>query len=197
MGQTAVPEIRLATYSGPTPAGNASDTAAPKRHRSVGDRVLTAAIAVVVAAAVAIFAVGLLGLLRIDTIQSGSMAPKLPIGTAVAVSPEPVSALRVGQIIAFVPPHPFEQVTVVHQVHRIRHLDGVTVVNTKGVANPVADPWNVVVRGRVWHVVAAVPYVGYVASALRVGGAQIVIVALLVSAAGMALTELLSRLRRR
>ena len=158
---------------------------------------LTLAIAAVAAVlALTILGASFAGVLRIDTINSGSMAPAIPRGSDVAVSPEPVSALRVGQVIAFVPPAPYPQVTVVHEVVGIKRALGVAVVTTRGVANNVDDPWRAVVRGTVWHVVGSIGGLGYLTNFMRIGLIQIVVMVLVIGTLFAGIGRFATRLHR-
>jgi signal peptidase I len=141
-----------------------------------------AVVVLVVAGIFALVAATFAGLARVDVIQSGSMRPVLPVGSDVLVVPEPQSAVRTGQVIAFTPPKPYPQVTVVHEVVSVERALGYTVVRTKGVANKVDDPWTLVLRGKVWHVVDHVPVLGYATAFLRIGAVQAVILVLLAGA---------------
>jgi len=128
------------------------------------------------------------GWFRIDDEMSNSMSPAIRAGDAVIVSPEPTSAVRVGQTIAFRPPHPYPQVTVIHRVVEVRRVDGVTVIRTRGIANHTDDPWLAVLpKGDTWHVVAVIPWVGRIASFARNGIVQIlVLLAIVIALSSMA-----------
>jgi signal peptidase len=108
-----------------------------------------------------------LGLYRPVTVLSGSMRPTFSPGDMVVVVPEPVSSVRVGQVISYQVP------TGVHQVetHRIvKILDGGAhpVIQTQGDANNWPDPWTAKLEGdTAWRMVAVVPHLGYVVNWLR------------------------------
>jgi hypothetical protein len=52
---------------------------------------------------------------------------------------------------------------VVHRVISIRKIGGATyLAHTKGLANPVRDPWVDYLTGTVYHVVGGLPYLGFV-----------------------------------
>ncbi len=74
----------------------------------------------------------LAGQLQVMPVLTGSMAPGLPVGTLVAVTP--VSSVAVGEVIMFSPPGAARPV-----LHRVVSLDGG--VRTKGDANTAVDPW--------------------------------------------------------
>jgi signal peptidase len=108
-----------------------------------------------------------LGLYRPVTVLSGSMRPTFSPGDMVVVVPEPVSSVRVGQVISYQVP------TGIHQVetHRIvKILDGGAhpVIQTQGDANNWPDPWTAKLEGdTAWRMVAVVPHLGYVVNWLR------------------------------
>jgi signal peptidase I len=78
------------------------------------------------------------GVWRFATIDTGSMRPILEPGDVAIMRPEPLSQLRVGQIVAFHPPGE-PTVTVIHRVVTIdRHGRG-AVIQTKGDANDAID----------------------------------------------------------
>ena len=118
--------------------------------------------------ALALLGLGLLaGLLfmRLDSLQlqpvlSGSMRPGIQPGDLAVVQPVRVSKLRVGDVIAYLPPGRTTPV-----MHRIVSINAHGMV-TKGDANPVADPWG---RARarqasVDRLVAVLPEAGWLAT---------------------------------
>lgn len=103
---------------------------------------------------------------RIETVLSGSMRPTIQPGTIEILCPEPTASLRVGQVVAFHPPH--DGFTVTHRVVAITHHHG-TWMTTKGDANQTTDPWGRVrIKGTsVWVVRATFPGAGYVNELIR------------------------------
>jgi len=97
---------------------------------------------------------------RTETVLSGSMRPGIQPGDVEILRQVPSSELRVGQILAFHPPH--DSFTVSHRVTALHQHHG-TWVTTKGDANNVADPWGDVriASHEVWIVSAVVPHAGY------------------------------------
>ncbi len=155
---------------------------------------------VIIAAAIlalSIFGASMAGVLRIDTINSGSMAPVIPRGSDVFVSPEPVSALKVGQVIAFTPPRPYPQITVVHEVVGVKRALGMALVTTRGIANTTNDPWKAVVRGRVWHVVGSIQGLGYITNFMRIGIVQLIVALLVIGALFTGVGRLVTLVRQR
>ncbi len=188
----SAPAVTLACDA---PVGpGASATRRPGPLRRAGRWGAVALLAVLLAALGALLGASVAGAARVDVIQSGSMRPVLPVGSDVLVVPEPQSALRPGQVIAFTPPKPYPQVTVVHEVVSVKRALGYTVVRTKGVANKVEDPWVLVLRGKVWHVVGHVPVLGYATAFLRIGAVQVVALVLVAAALFVALAAALRRL---
>jgi signal peptidase I len=125
------------------------------------------ALSAVAALVVAIGAQVATGHWKMQSIESNSMRPLFARGTVVILASEPASSLRVGQVVAYVPPHPYPQVIVVHQVRSVvRGGGGVVRFTTKGQANPVADPWTAVVSGEVWVMRYHVPWIGMLSFAV-------------------------------
>jgi len=150
--------------------------------------------ALLIGLAVLVVAGSATGWFRIDTEMSGSMSPAIPTGSALVVTEEPTTQVHVGQTIAFTPPHPYPQVTVVHRVIAVRHLKGVVVVRTRGVANSAADPWWAVLPKRsTWHVVLVLPVIGTLVSAARNTIAQLIILALVAGALASTIRSLVAR----
>jgi signal peptidase len=102
--------------------------------------------------AMAILVIGpMFGIYRTVTVLSGSMQPTFSPGDMIVVSPEPMSALRVGDVITFSTPaagHPVE-------THRVVSVSGPLsepIVQTKGDANNTVDPWHAELHGgSVWR----------------------------------------------
>jgi signal peptidase I len=124
-----------------------------------------AATALVVVAAAAL-AVPLLGLLtgswRLQPVLSGSMAPRIQTGSLVLATPEPASAVRVGDVVIFRAPLAGHRLTA-HRVISVVAHGRRPVIRTKGDANTAADPWQARIDGaRIWIVRGDVPLLGYV-----------------------------------
>lgn len=85
------------------------------------------------------------GRMRLEPVLTGSMAPRYPAGTLVAVTAVDPGRLRVGDVVMFVPPSPYRTPTGGPVMHRIvsveRGPDGHLVLRTKGDANAALDPW--------------------------------------------------------
>ena len=119
---------------------------------------LLALAAVVVLAAVAVGP--RLGLYRMETVLSGSMQPTFSPGDVIIVTPEPVTAVRPGQVISYQIPigdHHVESHRVVRVVERGAH----PVIITKGDNNAEADPWRAqLTSGTAWRERLVIPGVG-------------------------------------
>lgn len=139
-------------------AGDGADKApASRAFNSTLEAVLFLLATVVVFAAIGPVA----GWWHYEIIQSGSMSPTLRIGGVAVVSPEPVSAVRVGQIIAFHPPGMGDYVRI-HRVVSVVDRGGQVWVSTKGDANNTPDPGPVRLVGKTaYSEHYFVPYVGY------------------------------------
>lgn len=104
-------------------------------------RVLASLLALAALAVLVAVAVGpRLGLYRMETVLSGSMQPTFRPGDVIIVTPEPVTAVRPGQVISYQIPigdHHVESHRVVRVLERGTH----PVIITKGDNNAEADPW--------------------------------------------------------
>jgi signal peptidase len=108
-----------------------------------------------------------LGLYRPVTVLSGSMRPTFSPGDMVFLAPEPMSAVRVGQVISYRVPVGIHQVET-HRIVKILKGGANPVVQTKGDANNYPDPWTARLEGATaWHEVGVAPKLGYLVSALR------------------------------
>ena len=100
--------------------------------------------------------------LRFQTVLSGSMRPTLSPGDVAVTQGVPMSSVRVGDVIVFIPPT--ESQAVIHRITSLR--DGV--ITTKGDANSVGDPWHVTLVGSTaFRLVAVVPFLGWLAELQR------------------------------
>jgi signal peptidase I len=126
-----------------------------------------------------------LGAWRFTVIDTGSMRPTLNPGDVAVLTPEPTTALKRGQIVAFHPPGE-PGLTVVHRVFSIRRVSNGLIIQTKGDANNATDQWQArITSNTVWRETLKAPKVGYLAVWSRQRpvrlGLFIVIVALVVS----------------
>ena len=104
---------------------------------------------------------------QLTPVLTGSMVPILPVGSLAISQKEPLSDLRVGQIALLHPPGA-PQVTYVHKVVWLSRVSGATEIRTRGVANPIDDPWTVrVASPQVYVVRYDMPGVGYASLWLR------------------------------
>ena len=150
---------RRATRSGRAPATRLARRAA----KLVASLLLVAAVV-----GFLVLAVGphLLGY-RPTTMLSGSMSPTIRPGDVIIDVAEPVSAVRVGQILTIQTPTPTHFVDS-HRVVEVVHAGGQTFIRTKGDANSQPDPWLAQLHGdTVWRVRGVVPQLGQAIIALR------------------------------
>ena len=108
-----------------------------------------------------------LGRLSLQPALSGSMRPVFQPGDLVVTQPEPVSSLRQGQVIEFIPPGKAQP--YMHRVIRLTRTGGTTYIVTKGDANRVADPWGrISLRTRtVYRMTAVIPKLGWLVTIPR------------------------------
>src|SRR5699024_9486081 len=96
------------------------------------------------------------------TVLSGSMAPRLPVGSVLVDKPVKAGSLETGDIITYVS----ENSLVTHRIVRIRHTEDGPAFITQGDANDTPDREPVQpaqIRGELWY---HVPYIGTVRDAL-------------------------------
>ena len=138
-----------------TEASAGTDRAVPnpaiRAAKLITSAVLYALILVAFAAFLFVGVGPLSGRYRVITVLSGSMRPTMPPGSLVVSAPEPVTSLRVGQVITFQAPTEQHQV-VTHRVIQIIRQGDVTKIRTKGDANASPDVWLAKVEGTtVWR----------------------------------------------
>lgn len=113
--------------------------------------------ALVVLAVIALPAVGLRGF----TVLSGSMSPTIAVGDMVVVRPVAPATVTAGAVVTFTDPErPGRLVT--HRLERATRVGGRYDMVTRGDANTMSERWSVPADGRVGHVVATVPRIGWV-----------------------------------
>ena len=101
---------------------------------------------------------------RVDTVLSGSMEPKLGIGSVVVTRPIPSQDIKTGDVITF--RSPLNGQLVSHRVIAI--IDGNPVIfRTKGDANQTADPFTVPASNLVGKISFHIPYLGYFAQFIK------------------------------
>ncbi len=118
-----------------------------------------------VIAGVAVLAMGIamrVADMHLQTVLSNSMRPTFSAGDVVVTRAIPVASVQVGDVIDFQPPN--ESTPVIHRVTSVR--DGV--ITTRGDANPVDDPWQVVLAGaNAYRLVAVIPAIGWLTQVQR------------------------------
>jgi signal peptidase len=129
----------------------------------------------------------------LHVVESGSMEPAYPVGSALVVSPVEPSAVRVGMTITFQDPTAPARL-VSHRVVEVIERPNGYFFRTRGDANLAADPFPVsgsALRGRVvWHV----PKLGSVLLELRWPRGFIALVG--VPGLALLLTEIVRHRRR-
>lgn len=99
------------------------------------------------------------------TVLTGSMRPDLPPGTLVVVRPAKAADIGVGSVVTYQLASGRKSVAT-HRVVSVASFRGEPVYRTQGDANDAPDrKWvrQVQIKGKLWY---AVPYLGYVNSAL-------------------------------
>jgi signal peptidase len=120
------------------------------------------------------------------TVLSGSMVPRLPVGSVVVDKPVKANSLAVGDIVTYRTASSTKpNILVTHRITAIKHKKGGPVFTTKGDANNVADAKPVhasQIRGKLWY---DVPYIGTArnflgsrAGLLMIGSAVVLVAAI-------------------
>ena len=114
------------------------------------------------------FAAMLAGGLSANVMVTGSMEPKIGVGSLLLYERVPPESLRRGDVISFAKPGADGAVTT-HRIVDIGSRDGKPVFRTKGDNNPVVDPWLIHYEPgqeprRLAHLI---PHVGHVVSAAQ------------------------------
>jgi signal peptidase I len=155
-------------------------------------RLATGIAGLVILLAVAAVAVGAALGFRLSAVLSGSMRPTLAPGAAVVTRPVPVTSVRPGMIVVFVPPR--QSVPYAHRVVQVSGDPDHPMIRTRGDANPAPDGWKVRLAGpTVPEVVAAVPEFGRVIVFFHRPGAFLALAGPLIALAGISTLIVLSR----
>jgi signal peptidase I len=110
--------------------------------------------------------------LGIRPVLTGSMRPDYGPGAVLVTRQVPVTTLRPGMIVLFVPPG--EHAEFAHRITSVTGPADAPVITTKGDANKVADPWHAKLTSPdVSEVIGSVPGLGRPLVDLR-GAGQIV-----------------------
>jgi signal peptidase I len=124
-------------------------------------RVTTALVAGAVVAFVAGYAALLAAGFKPVVVYSGSMRPKLGVGSLAVDRVVPASTVRVGDVITFNDPYTKGRL-VTHRVAQIVPTKHGLAYRTKGDANSARDPWAIRLNDKVGRVAFDVPFAGYV-----------------------------------
>ena len=167
-----------------------------RRRRGIARRVVVNVLsALVMLVAVAILLPAAFGLQRY-VIAGGSMEGTYDLGSIVFEEVVPVSELKVGDVITYVPPAESGLDDLV--THRIVSIEGDT-FRTKGDANADVDPWTFQLTAATQpRVVSHVNYAGFVFLALQERTVRILLIGIPAGiVALMSLSELFTALRPR
>lgn len=145
--------------------GVAGRTLARRAVRFVTGAVLTLA----ALASVALTVVIVVGHIGFSPVLSPSMRPTFAPGDLIVTKPEPVSAIRVGQVLVLPVPGEKGQ-RYVHRVIEVQYQKGLPVVRTKGDANAAPENFRLTITSsHVPVVVHTVPRMGRLALLFRGG----------------------------
>jgi signal peptidase len=143
-----------------------------RRFAGLLDLVAHLTLATLMLGAVALFLVCAIGphtgKYRTVTMLTGSMRPHYPVGAVLIDRPQPISSLRVGQVLTYGIPIDDHRVFSHRVIDIRRDASGAYLVRTKGDANNGPDPWIARITDKqVWTARAVVPHVGSVILTLR------------------------------
>jgi signal peptidase I len=175
---------------------------AAKTARSAGSAAITVAAVIATVIAALMFVPGLLGLDRY-VITGGSMSGTFDRGALLFERQVPVSDLRVGDIITYMPPSDSGLTELVtHRIVAIEPGDAATggpVFRTQGDANESADPWTFTLALDVQpRVEGWLPQVGWVFIALAEPSVRIIAIGVPAAIiALLSLRDLVRAIRRR
>ena len=124
-------------------------------------------------------------------VYSGSMVPRIGVGSLAVDRPEAASAVRVGDVITFSDPYVPGRLVTHRVIQIVLKKDGTSAYRTKGDANPAPDPWVIHLPSSVGRYQFDVPYVGY---ALVYAQTREIRIAFILLAAGCVLFSLLRRI---
>ena len=111
----------------------------------------------------------------VQPVLTGSMRPTYAPGWAIVSRAIPVSAIRPGMVVIFVPPG--KSASYAHRVMSVSGSPEQPVITTKGDANPAADPWHARISAHsIQQVVGGVPWLGNAMVAMHGGGLRIVLI---------------------
>ena len=121
-------------------------------------------------------------------VLTGSMRPSFAPGDAVLTRPIPVSQLRAGMVVVFVPPG--HATAYAHRIVSVSGSPSHPILTTKGDANPAPDHWRVTLNTpTITQVVGSVPKLGYPLTWLREPRWR----AAIIGALGLLMTTVLTR----
>lgn len=100
---------------------------------------------------------------QVRLVATGSMAPTMPIGTAVFIKKS--AHYTVGEVVTF--RHPGEKLPTTHRIISDEAQAGVIYYTTKGDANSAPDQRPTAESDAIGRVWLAVPYLGYVLDFVR------------------------------
>ena len=114
--------------------------------------------------------------IEIRPVLTGSMAPTYGPGAILITKPVPVTELRQGMIILFVPPGEHDEFA--HRITSVRGNPAAPTITNKGDANRVPDPWHAQLTSTmVPEVIGTVPWIGRLMVGLR-GPVQLFLIVL-------------------
>jgi signal peptidase len=159
----AWPERHNGTFTEALPSRPDQPVVKGRSIRRLIDLLLTVLIVAVGVVAVAVGILVFVANLHFQTVTSGSMRPTISPGDVAVTEAVPVSSLKVGDVIVFVPPASSTE-PVMHRI--VSLVNGV--ITTRGDANNVDDPWQVTLSGTTaYRMVAVVPFLGWLTQLQR------------------------------
>jgi len=103
---------------------------------------------------------------RVAVVLTGSMEPALPQGALAFTMPVKPKEIEIDDIIVFIRPGTYPEVTTSHRVVEVVATDGELSFRTKGDANDEIDSFTTLAEHLRGRVVFSLPYLGYLVNSI-------------------------------
>jgi signal peptidase len=113
---------------------------------------------------------------QVFVVAGPSMVPAIDMGSAVVLEVVAPDSLHVGDVVSLRSGP--ERAVFTHRIVRVAHRDGEVWIETKGDANPAADPSITPASAVLGRVALSIPYAGYLIALLSIPSGIVFIIAL-------------------
>lgn len=113
---------------------------------------------------------------QVFVVAGPSMGPAIDMGSAVALEVVAPDSLHVGDVVSLRSGP--ERAVFTHRIVRVAHRDGEVWIETKGDANPAADPSITPASAVLGRVALSIPYAGYLIALLSIPSGIVFVIAL-------------------